>query len=66
MIQITVINGNNIENQNCFNESNPYRLMMDIVKQKNWPLDMVSFTRFKNGLSAVLDSTNKQEIVVQY
>lgn len=66
MIQITVINGNNIENQNCFNESNPYRLMMDIVKQKNWPLDMVTFTRFRSGLTARLDCNEVNEIVVQY
>jgi hypothetical protein len=66
MIQITIINGNIIKNRNCFNEPNPYRLIMDLVKQANWPLDMVSFTRFKNGLSAVLDATDKKEIVVQY
>ena len=66
MLQITIINGDNIKNQNCFNEPNPYRLLMDAVKQQNWPLDMVTFTRFKNGICAVLDSTNKQEIVVQY
>jgi hypothetical protein len=66
MLQITIINGNKITQQNNLNEPNPYRLLLDLVKQYNWPLDMVSFTRFKNGVSAVLDSTNKQEIVVQY
>ena len=66
MLQITTIKGDKITQRNIFNEPNPYRLIMDLVKQANCPLDMVSFTRFKNGLSAVLDATDKKEIVVQY
>jgi hypothetical protein len=66
MLQIIIIKGNDIKYQNNFNEPNPYRLIMDIIRQQGWPLEMVKFTRFKNGLSAVLDSVDKKEIVVQY
>jgi hypothetical protein len=65
-MQITTIKGNTIANRNIFSESNPYRLIMDLVKQANWPLDMVIFTRFRSGLTARLDCNEVNEIVVQY
>ena len=66
MLIITKIKGGKIESYNNFSEPNPYRLLMDVVKQSNWRLDMVRFTRFNSGVSARLDTTDKNEIVVQY
>jgi hypothetical protein len=63
---ITKINGDKMSQYNIFNEDNPYKLLMDVVKQSNWPIDMVTFKRWSSGLSASLDSTEKKEIIIQY
>ena len=66
MLQITIIKGDKITQRNNFNEPNPYRLIMDLIAQANWKLNMVTFARFRSGLSAKLDANEKNEIVVEY
>lgn len=66
MLQITTIIGAKIAYQNNFNEPNPYRLLLDLVKQAQWPLDMVEFSQFPTGVVARLDGSEKREIVVQH
>ena len=66
MLVITTIKGNKISSCNNFNEPNPYKLLMDVVSQSGWRLDMVRWTRFRSGLTARLDTTENNEIIVQY
>ena len=63
---ITKIKGDKMTQYNIYNESNPYKLLMDVIKQLNWRLDMVEFARWSTGLSATLDSTEKNKIYIQY
>ena len=63
---VTKLDEKNMIQHEINNEPNPYKLLMDVIKQSNWPLDMVTFYRWSFGVGARLDSTDKKEIVIQY